>query len=253
MKKETYPPRATFESAWASVQEVAKAAKAMQKQSKKDDKKFYAMLAKSDESLKKWIEQANIDRSKSDESFRNWQAQADLDRTKSDKDNEDYKEWKKQIDIENQKIYDSIKAMQQEVGGITNSNGAAAEAYFVNSFTNAMQFAGQEYDEIDHNLKKKSKKLNLQGEYDLVLYNGTSVVIIEIKYKAREKDVDQLLKKVPIFKQLYPQYAHYDFYLGMAGFHFEAHTEKNSIEHGIAVIKQVGDTMVINDAHLRVY
>jgi len=39
----------------------------------------------------------------------------------------------------------------------------------------------------------------------------------------------------------------------MAGFHFEAHTEKNSIEHGIAVIKQVGDTMVINDAHLRIY
>jgi len=106
---------------------------------------------------------------------------------------------------------------------------------------------------LTENLKRKNGKLNLQGEYDLVLYNCTSVVIIEIKYKAREKDIEQLLKKVPVFKQLYPQYAHYDLYLGMAGFHFEANTERHSIEHGIAVIKQVGDTMVINDAHLKVF
>jgi len=147
----------------------------------------------------------------------------------------------------------SIKAMQQELGGISNSNGAVAESYFVNSFNNCMQFAGQEYDEIDHGLRKKSKKLNLQSEYDLVLYNCTSVVIIEIKYKAREKDVIKLLTKAPIFKQLYPQYANYDIYLGLAAFHFEENTEIDSIEHGVAVIKQVGDTMVINDAHLKVF
>ena len=217
MRNETYPPKATFESAWASIQEMTKSVKAMVANSEKDDKKFYAKLAK------------------------------------SDKEHEDFnKKWEKQT-IENQKIYDSIKAMQQEIGGIGKSNGEIAESYFANSFTNTMQFAGQKYDEIDRNLKRKSGRLHLQGEYDLVLYNCTSVVIIEIKYKVREKDVEQLLKKAPVFKQLYPHYAHYDLYLGMAGFHFEANTEANSIEHGIAVIKQVGDTMVINDAHLEVF
>ena len=199
MRNENRLPKATFESAWASIQKMTKAVN--------------AMIANSKESSKKWKEQT----------------------------------------IENQKIYDSIKAMQQELGGISNSNGAVAESYFVNSFNNCMQFAGQEYDEIDHGLRKKSKKLNLQSEYDLVLYNCTSVVVIEIKYKAREKDVVRLLAKAPVFKQLYPQYANYDMYLGLAAFHFEENTESNSIEHGIAIIKQVGDTMVINDAHLKVY
>jgi hypothetical protein len=116
-----------------------------------------------------------------------------------------------------------------------------------------MQFAGQEYDGIFPNLKQKNKKLNLQGEYDLVLYNCTSVVIIEIKYKAREKDVQKLLLKTPVFKQLFPQYANYDIYLGIAALHFEEKSESESIEQGIAVIKQVGDNMVINDAHLKVF
>jgi len=146
-----------------------------------------------------------------------------------------------------------MKAMQQEVGGMGKSNGAVAESYFVNSFTNSMQFAGQEYDNIDHHSRRSSKRLNLKGEYDLVLYNCTSVVIIEIKYNARQKDVEKLLKKAPVFKQLFPQYANFDLYLGLAAFHFEEHTESDAMENGIAIIKQVGENMVIYDEHLQVY
>ena len=50
-----------FESAWAIVQKNAKTMEAMQAQSKKDDKKFKAKLAKSEESLKKCIDQAEIE------------------------------------------------------------------------------------------------------------------------------------------------------------------------------------------------
>jgi len=35
--------------------------------------------------------------------------------------------------------------------------------------------------------------------------------------------------------------------------HFNKKVEKESIKQGIAVIKQVGDAMVINDAHLKVF
>jgi hypothetical protein len=102
-------------------------------------------------------------------------------------------------------------------------------------------------------MKRKSKRLKLQSEYDLVLYNCTSVVIVEIKYKARKKDVERLLVKAPVFKQLYPQYENYDLYLGLAALHFEEDTENESIKQGIAVIKQVGDAMVVNDAYLKVF
>jgi len=167
-------------------------------------------------------------------------------RLKSEKEWEDFR--KAQEDFRK-----SMKAMQKELGGVSNSNGEVAESYFINSFTKSMYFAGQEYDEISHNLRKKIKKLNLHGEYDLVLYNCTSVVIIEIKYKADKDDVTGLLHKAPVFKQLFPQYSNYDIYLGLAALHIDAITEKESLKQGIAVIKQIGDSMVINDEYLKVF
>jgi len=143
--------------------------------------------------------------------------------------------------------------MQRDIGGVSNSNGAVAESYFINSFAKSMSFAGQEYDAIDSNIRRKIKKNNLQAEYDLVLYNCSSIVIIEIKYKADKDDVESLLHKAPVFKQLFPQYVNYDLYLGLAALHIDDITEKESLKQGIAVIKQVGDAVVINDAQLKVF
>ena len=145
------------------------------------------------------------------------------------------------------------KEAARMIGGMSNSNGEVAESYFTNSFTNSMQFAGQEYDSITFNQGKKVKKLNLQDEYDLLLHNGNSVVIIEIKYKADKDDVAPLLRKAQTYKQLFPEYTHYSLYLGLAGLHIDAAAEKEAKKHGIAIIKQVGDTMVIHDVGLKVF
>ena len=200
MRNKTYPPKATFESAWAIVQENAKAIKAMQEEN--------AQTIRENAQAMKAMQQENAQ---------------------------------------------TIKTMRQELGGISTSNGKVAESYFINSFSNCMQFAGQEYEDLSSNLKKKKKSLNLQGEFDLVLYNCTSVVIIEIKYKADKYDVDMVLKKAPIFKKLFPEYAAYDLYLGLAAFHIDEEAEEESIKQGIAVIKQVGNTMLVNDAHLNIF
>jgi len=86
-----------------------------------------------------------------------------------------------------------------------------------------------------------------------LLYNCTSVVIIEIKYSAEKKHIGWLLKEAALFKQLFPQYANFDLYLGLAALHFEEGTEKEAISNGIAIIKQIGENMVIYDEHLKKY
>ena len=146
-----------------------------------------------------------------------------------------------------------MKELQQSLGGMGNSNGDVAESYFRNCFTKNMFFAEQEYDHIDAPLKRKNKKLNLQAEYDIVMYNCSSIAIIEIKYKVEKEVVDRTLKKVDIFKKLFPQYQDCAIYLGLAGLSIEASAEKEAIQQGIALIKQVGDTMVIYDEHLKVF
>ena len=146
-----------------------------------------------------------------------------------------------------------IKANCEEIGGISKSNGEIAEAYFVSSFSKYPHFAGQDYQSVEHHKRFYSKELDLKDEYDLVLYNGTSVVIIEVKYNAKKKHVDQVLKKPATFKKLLPLYKDFTFYLGLAGLNVHEDAEKEAIAQGVAVIKQVGKKLVINDAHLRAF
>ena len=146
-----------------------------------------------------------------------------------------------------------LKDLGKQIGGVSNSNGDVAEAYFINSFKREPYFAGQDFQILDINRTKYLKTLNLKGEYDLLLINGTSVAIIEIKYKAKKDDVLELMNKVENFKILFPQYQNYAIYLGLAGLSVEKGAEKEAIKQGIGIIKQVGKTMVINDAHLKVF
>ncbi|MDR2571503.1 MAG: hypothetical protein LBD23_14590 [Oscillospiraceae bacterium] len=145
-----------------------------------------------------------------------------------------------------------IDKLHKSVGSITNNFGSFAEEYFSNSVEKGQQnFFGKKFDEISKNLKLVWK--NLTDEYDIVLYNNDAVAIIEIKFKAHENDVDTVLKKAETFKILSPNYKDFKIYLGLASMSFYPALEDKCIESGIAIIKQVGDTVVINDKHLKVF
>jgi hypothetical protein len=170
--------------------------------------------------------------------------------------NRKWEEMKKEIYETGMRIDESIKQIKEsnkQIGGILNSNGDIAESYFINSFTKRMYFAGQEFDSIDTNLGRKSKKLNLQAEYDIVMYNCTSVAIIEVKYKVDCEDIEEILAKPQTFKQLFPQYSNYAIYLGVAGLYLDKTAITEAKKQGIGIIKQVGENMVVNDKHLKAF
>jgi len=145
-----------------------------------------------------------------------------------------------------------MKKLQKMVGGMAYNQGCFAEEYFYNSFEEGQQnFFGEKFDEIEKNIKLKTK--NLQDEYDIVLYNHAAVAIIEVKYKANTTDIPDVLKKAETFRILFPDYKDFKIYLGLASMSFYPELEQECINQGIAVIKQVGDTVVINDKHLKVF
>jgi len=138
-----------------------------------------------------------------------------------------------------------IKKLDELVGGISNNNGFFAEEYFFNAFeAGQTNFFGEKFDEIEKNIKIKTKKL--QDEYDIALYNHTSVAIIEVKYRAHKNDIPKILKKPETFRKVFPDYQDFKIYLGFASMSFYPELEQECIEQGIAVIKQVGETVVIN-------
>jgi len=145
-----------------------------------------------------------------------------------------------------------VKEVSKTVGSWAYNHGSFAEEYFFNSFENGQKnFFGEKFDDIAKNLKNFWQ--GLKDEYDIVLYNHTSVAIIEVKYKAHLKDIPTVLKKAETFRILFPNYKDFKIYLGLASMSFYPELEQECIDQGIAVIKQAGDTVVINDTNLKVF
>jgi hypothetical protein len=145
-----------------------------------------------------------------------------------------------------------MKKMEETMGSWVNNHGSFAEEYFFNSFDNGKQnFFGEKFDKIEKNIKNVRK--DLKDEFDIVLYNSAYVAIIEVKYKAHRNDLPKVLKKAETFRILCPDYKDSKIYLGLASMSFYPELEQECIDQGIAVIKQVGDTVVINDVNLKVF
>jgi hypothetical protein len=140
--------------------------------------------------------------------------------------------------------------LDEKIGRWSTNHGFVAEEYFINSFKRGQRnFFGEKFDRIVTN----THGFRVDAEYDMALLNGKSVAIVEVKYKAHENDIPKVLKKAETFRINYPEFANHQIFLGLASMAFYPELENKCIAEGIAVIKQVGDTMVINDKHLKTF
>ncbi|MCL2167495.1 MAG: hypothetical protein FWH59_00010 [Lentimicrobiaceae bacterium] len=221
MNKNSSPfPNATPEKVWATLQETARL--------QAENERMLKENAAAAEQRNKEAEQRN--------------KEAEQRRKESDAKFEKYRE----------EYERRMKNMENRVGAWSRNHGEFAEEYFFNSFEqNQRNFFGEKFDELEQNVKGIKK--NFKDEYDIVLINGKSVGIIEVKYKAHENDIPKILKKSQTFRVNFQEYSNHQIYLGLATMAFYPELEQACIEQGIAVIKQVGDTVVINDTHLKVF
>jgi len=143
-----------------------------------------------------------------------------------------------------------INALTEQVTGITKSNGLFAEDYFFNSFERGeLNLFGEKYDK----LLPGSKGKIVNDQYDFILVNGHTTTIIEVKYKARDGDIEKALKKVDTFRKNFPEYHKHKVYLAIAAMSITKNLENLCKKQGIAVIKQVGDKVVVYDENLKVF
>ena len=239
MENLTNQPTPTFESVWALLQTNAQQMKESRADFDRRIKENDMQMQKSREDFDRRIKENDMQMQKSREDFDQslQKSREDFDRSlqKSREDSER-----------------RMKKIEETMGSWSNNHGSFAEEYFFNSFENGQQdFFGEKFDEIEKNIKVV--KRGFQDEYDIVMFNGSHVAIIEVKYKAHKNDLPKVLKKAETFRILCPDYKESDIFLGLASLSFYPELEQECIKQGIAVIKQVGETVVINDAHLKVF
>jgi len=147
-----------------------------------------------------------------------------------------------------------ISKLEKQLGGVTNNNGLFAEEYFYNSLRRGEKILlGEKFDKLIKSEIMVDENNKTTGELDMILINGKSLVIIEVKFRVRDKHVDKMLKKVKPFRKRFPEYKNHNVYLGLASMVFDKDIEDKCKENGIAIIKQVGDTVVIHDKNLKTF
>ncbi|MDX2197096.1 MAG: hypothetical protein NW207_11840 [Cytophagales bacterium] len=130
--------------------------------------------------------------------------------------------------------------------------GFSAKDFFYNSLKVKMKFGNIKFDKII--LNQVGKMNGMEHEFDIVMYNGHTVALIEIKHKVHPIDIEVLkTKKLKNIKEYFSQYADYEYYLGIGGMSIADDIAQMARDEGIAVLRQVGELAKIDDKDLKKY
>ena len=145
-----------------------------------------------------------------------------------------------------------IDKVSKQIGGIDNNIGYHVEQFFQNVFTDNKVFGGIKYNDIILNMEHNEEGKGV--EFDIVLRNGSSVALIEVKNRIRPSFVKKLAKeRLSKFREYFPKYKNYDVYLGIAGFSIDKAVFEEAKKYGVGIIRQVGEGIEVDATSLKVY
>jgi hypothetical protein len=165
--------------------------------------------------------------------------------------NKEFAKERKETDRQMKETGKKIDKLREEIGGISRSNGDFCEEYFINCYKENPVFMGEKFDRVLDNLKPEPAVVD--DEYDLVLRNGSTIVLIEMKYKARIDDVGKMFIKLRSYRANYPMFQDYKIYLCLASFRFSPRVRARAEEKGIVLIQQRGEKIEVVNENVRTW
>ena len=131
------------------------------------------------------------------------------------------------------------------VSGIGINLGDVAEDFYATSLQEKKMLGNIQFDAVA--LQLKAHKGKIQDEFDVVMYNGHAIGIVEVKHKVHPADIEKLISgKLPNFRKLFPQYADFEFYLGIAGMSIPKDAMEIAEKAGLAMLRQKGNVLQMN-------
>ncbi len=145
-----------------------------------------------------------------------------------------------------------MREVRQELGGFGKSQGELAERYFQKAIQRNMKLLHVDISEMDNNVSRFSKKLNLREEYDLVLTNSDVVILVEIKHKLRSENVEKFYsQKIPNFRRLFPEKKDYQILGAVAAFLFEEDSQELAEKYGFFILTKANKELeILNENYI---
>jgi DNA repair exonuclease SbcCD ATPase subunit len=167
-------------------------------------------------------------------------------------DQKEFRESLKELRNDQKELRESLKELGVQVGGVSNNIGYHAEQFFQDIFKKRLEFGRIKYDEMIPNLAYKDRGVKI--EFDVVLLNGNSIALIEVKNRIHPSFVKELAEeRIEMFREFFPRYGNYNAYLGIAGFSFSDEVLDQASRYGIGIIKQVGEGIEVEANNLKAY
>ena len=169
---------------------------------------------------------------------------------RQEKRNAELTELRAQNEKERIELRQSLKSIGQKLGSIGINNGDFAEEIFFTSLGKSRLLGGQYYDIV----RRKVCAPYGTAEYDILMHNGESTAIVEVKYKARISDIHKLLAKEPeTFRKAFTGFRDHNIYLGLASAVTNNELINEAREAGIFLLGQKGESFEIVNDTVRIF
>jgi hypothetical protein len=125
----------------------------------------------------------------------------------------------------------------KQLGDLGLVQGEVAEELFFRNLRGVFRKTKMDLKKVKRNLKRKG-----EGEFDLVAVNGGTVLVVEVKNKLEKRMVDRFLdKKLPRFKELFPEYEKYQVVGGMGALVVKDDVGRYAEKAGLYVLTQTDE------------
>ena len=148
-----------------------------------------------------------------------------------------------------ERIWASIDRLAEQLGGVGDSQGDAAQEFFYYSLRADKTIGGIRFDEI--HAKVKGGHPGRQQEYDLLLENAGHVAVIEVKYKCRISDLKQLDQQLSRIRADFPGYKKKRIYGGIAGFSIPTEVADAARAKGYLVLRRRGQLLRVDATEMK--
>ena len=223
----------TLEDVWALFAEVAR-------QSQETDRRFRESRQEMDRQLRE--SRQELDR-QLQESRQEMDRQLQEFRYENERQ---FQELRREMQYQFQEVAQQVKEISVQLGNLGNRLGEFVEEQVMPGALKLIQERGIAVHEIYR--RAKVKRAGREAEVDLLLVNDQDVVAVEVKSALNLKHIDQHLKRLNNFRELFRHYAEFRIYGAVAGMVVPEESISYAIEHGLFVlVPAAGIMQLVND------
>ena len=153
---------------------------------------------------------------------------------------ESRKETEKSLQKTQESFQNLNKSLDKASGNFNNKWGAFMEGLVKGDIVRLLNEWNIQVEKVMPRVKIRRKDNTIKNEYDLIVVNGSEIVVIEVKTTLSAEKLNVFMDKMVRFKKNFPEYSDKNIYGGVAYIEADGESAKNAEQEGLFVIEAPG-------------